>query len=629
MQQELLDALNSAILREQHPSGCFLNLQSPQINDFSLAQPEETTFVTSQILRTAGDQLPTESRNKAADFLKKQIHPKTATINYWPRGSHASRLKPYPDDWDDTACGWLALSSVSSALNGDDLARLTAALIACESEAGGPYRTWLVSETADLVWRDIDVAVNANIASFLASQDVHLASLDRYLDQMIDSGAFSSPYYPDAIPVLYFLTHARFEIKREALIRAWLSLKHMNGWGDAMRTAMAISSLKKLQAPANVYEQEETAWLARPDLMMQPYAFCLDPAEQGKATYAGSAGLTAAFAIEVLKKQTTLKQQKIHDLSDEIAAHEEIMSSAMRLVSISQLQTSAEEFLQALSVKDTRRQITLTPYRLAMALGRIDARDMAVKAGAGSLFGWSAYTLYDDVWDGDATASVLPLANLFHRRMFEVFTGIASDRSFQRWWLGLIDQVDAANAWELAYCRIPIAHGRIRLPDARPVGLEEALIGRSIGHVIGPGAVLLACGWSVEQPAFLSLIEVYRAYILARQLHDDAHDWETDLKRGQLNAASFAILDLWQGPREVSLETFLPKARELFWMQIIPAYTEQIVRICEEAKIAISRISDIKHPEILSAMFDTPLNGAKQALNERERTMAFLKTFPS
>lgn len=619
--RETIELLRNCLQTEQMFDGAFVNLRSIHSNDFSHAEREVTTFFTSQILALSSDLLTASNREEAIGFLRRQIHPKAGTFNYWPRGSDASRNKPYPDDHDDTACGWLALGR----MDGTELGMLTGALIATESGEGGPYRTWLVPESADPVWLDTDVAVNANIATLLASQDIHLAGLDRFLDEAIDAEQLRSPYYPDAIPVLYFLTRARAGEKCDRLIEHWMSLKQGEGWGDAIRTAMAISSLKRLGVTVDA-----SAWLSKPEEMILPYAFCIDPADQGRPTYAGSAGLTAAFCYEAIRSMEVSLNVETETKSVEESVHEVVVARAIRLVGdVALLGEDARKVIEKMSVKDTRRQITLTPYRLSQALGRDHVRDLSIKAGVGSLFGWAAYTLYDDVWDGDAESNVLPLANLFHRRMSEEFSEIAPDRAFNDWWKEMLDQVDSANAWEMMHCRVRISNGSIELPMRTPVGLDAALVGRSIGHVIGPGVVLQTCGWETTHPAFLSVIEIYRAYILARQLHDDAHDWEADLKRGQLNAASFAIIEAWKGPRDVLLDEFLPIAREIFWMQVIPVYTERIIGICEEAKAVAKSIGDLKNPEQLISMFDVPLAGARQALTERERTLEFLKALPS
>lgn len=616
------ESLIRYVLDEQSPDGSFRNLRSADPNDFSSGCVESTVFFTAQVLSITRDALPIEAKAKAAAFLKRQIHPNYATINYWPRGSELSKQKPYPDDWDDTACGWLALVSAGVALSGEDLAKLTASLIACESQPGGPYRTWLVPEHAEPVWRDLDIAVNANIAAFLSSQDVHLDGLNQYLDAAIDAGNCFSPYYPDPIPVLYFLTRARGKEKRDALISLWYRYRGVHRWGDVMRNAMAVTSLTRLG------ERVDASTILGEDAV-RPVAFCLDPAEQGKPTYAGSGSLTAAFVLEALlaAKQNPAKPKAV-DTEEELL-HQEILSRASELCqTLPNLGMASAAFLQVLSEKDTRRHITLTPYRLVKALGRGDAREIAFQAGLGSVFGWAAYTLYDDVWDGDQPAAVLPLANLFHRRMTDVFERVTADRVFHDWWQGVLDQIDDANAFELNYCRFKIEQGRVLLPDSVPKGLEQALIARSLGHVIGPGAVLQSCGWPVDHPSSLALIEVYRSYILARQWHDDAHDWEADLRRGQWNAASFEILAHWKGGNPVDMETFITQARELFWMEVIPAYTARIVRLCEEAVASIRRIQGLQDPEILASMFHAPLAGAQQAIEERERTLSFLQTFP-
>src|SRR4030095_7089120 len=103
-------------------------------------------------------------QNKIAKFLL--LHKSEFwSWNYWQRNSHEAKELPYPDDLDVTFCALAALSHYDKKLiSGDVFAYIVQLLTATEKKEGGPYRTWLVAKNAPAVWRDVDLAVNSNIA---------------------------------------------------------------------------------------------------------------------------------------------------------------------------------------------------------------------------------------------------------------------------------------------------------------------------------------------------------------------------------------------------------------------------------------------------------------------------------
>src|SRR5690606_33230583 len=110
------------------------------------------------------------------------------------------------DDLDDT---FLALSALylydADYLKPEIMAAVANLLFEAEKQPGGPYKTWLVEPSDDIVWQDIDVAVNANIMYFMRLQGVTLPGLDKLIEQAIDNGDLYSPYYPAMQPIAYYM----------------------------------------------------------------------------------------------------------------------------------------------------------------------------------------------------------------------------------------------------------------------------------------------------------------------------------------------------------------------------------------------------------------------------------------
>jgi hypothetical protein len=263
--------------------------------------------------------------------------------------------------------------------------------------------------------------------------------------------------------------------------------------------------------------------------------------------------------------------------------------------------------------------VTLTPWRFSRALGLEDDDALTGALGLANLFGWAAYTAYDDILDGDAAGELVSPANAFLRRLQDVLSDILpANAEFQSWWREVMDRVDEANAWELAFCRFdpkgPLPKPDVEIPD--PLFFSE----RSLGHAIGPVAILCANGYSLDDPATISALEAFRCYLTARQMHDDAHDWQDDLKDGQLNSVSLRML------RSTSASN-VDALRLDFWQNAILDHSERINEVCRRGHAAIDACSAIKNADGLHRLFSSIEKGTKEAMDGRERTLAFLTSF--
>src|SRR5438876_3918375 len=148
---------------------------------------------------------------------------------------------PYPDDLDDTFCALSALRLHDPDLvNEAALGRVVHLLVALETQVGGPYRTWIAPEDAPAVWRDVDLAVNANIAYFLRLTGTTLPGLTAIMEQGIMAKTLSSPYYPSLYPVAYFVARAYQGPEGVALANQLRSLQKNDHWGTPLQTALAL-----------------------------------------------------------------------------------------------------------------------------------------------------------------------------------------------------------------------------------------------------------------------------------------------------------------------------------------------------------------------------------------------------
>ncbi len=643
VQTDVFQESLATIRRSQNPDGGFSSLSSSDPECFSdTAIPYQTTFVTAHILislASSGVDGMKDVKDRAAEFLLAQIQGR-GSANYWSRTSSEISNKPYPDDLDDTA-GVIAAIALHdrSLLTPEFLAKFVQVLLACEVKPGGPYRTWLVPPSADQVWLDIDPVVNANLAFALHLLDIQLEGLDIHLDQVLREGRLVSPYYPHEFSVLAALS--RRPTKHSQLIAdAIISRRLGSTWGNPLVDSIALASLLRLGNSDGPW-RSEVLRPATSGLTDRPYAFCLDPAQKGVKYYCGSSALTAAHVLEaILLSRRNMVTTKVQAKTVGDNIHQAILERVKETIFLlpESLAVTAWEFVSKGIEKDSRRQITLTPFLAASLLGdksKLVSESVLVELGVASVYGWMAYTLLDDVMDKDQGPDILPLATVFTRQMQHTFDSVLLDNpDFHRWQMQMLDRVDAANAWEISEMRFDAEGDLLHLPQHIPEYTGDwQFVDRSIGHAIGPVGVLWSMDGDVDDAAREEMLSIFSDLIRVRQMHDDAHDWEADLFKGQMNSVGVRVLSLWyeQYPEKcgssVRVAEVQEEWRKLFWISIVPDYSNSIISRCDAAIRRLEPSRLLVTPQPLIDVFLQIKKGAADALRGRDEMLAFLQAF--
>lgn len=643
----------SFLAKEQQAAGNFLTLTSPDLKAFKNATTCASLFSSALILSCLSKMDGFE--NKKAEKLKKKIADFLVTqrseywsFNYWVRNSKQSKEMPYPDDLDDTACVLAALNEYDQSLiDGDVLAGVATALTALETKEGGPYKTWLVPPDAPHVWKDVDLVVNSNIGYFLSLQGVKLKNITRLVESSVEEENYVSPYYPSMYPVVYFVSRYYKGKKKKDAIHFLLSKQKGDNWGSPLNTALAILALlnfgcsaDKLKEPFEYLlkkQKEDGSWAT--DVF---YAGINPDQHKGdkRRYYAGCPALSTAFCVEAIYRanvnfRTANKESsKPSKKNEESAVYRAVTQRAKDDISIlgTELKKESLVMLKRLIKSDKDKQIVLLPYLFLKSVkpgSLAELRTKSVSLGLANFYGWMAYTIYDDFLDDEGEPKMLSVANVALRESNQLFLDTVHDGEFGTLVKKVFNRIDAANAWELEHCRVKektvaavLAH---TVPD---FGDIAHLADRSLGHALGPIGILCVLGEDVSSQKSKNVLEAFRHYISAKQIHDDMHDWEDDLSRGQINCASAKLFSMIKNKKVVPTD---PSAALLFLQHKF--WKETVVVLCERvyAHLEQARALFLQRGDSTGAFADQILNPLVAAtdltLRERKNAKQFIAKY--
>jgi hypothetical protein len=602
---------------QQRLDGSFTSYSSPQLSPFLPQKTYHTTLVSALLLDLLCDleePAAQDIRKKLAAFLMQQKSDHWS-FNYWARNSAETKRLPYPDDLDDTFCALSALwKQDRSLLEGAGLANAVKLLIATETAVGGPYRTWLVPKNSKPVWLDIDIAVTANVAYFLVLAAEPLPNLTNFMEQIIHKQQFASPYYPNFYPVIYYLARAYRGPKQQNLADFLLRQQKKDGsWGTPLHTALAVISLLQLAVPpsqlASAVHYLEQAQAS--DGSWPAEAFCLDPARYGATYYNGSAALTTGFALAALctyHKPTRI----ISAAASKHAFYQNVVQQAEQTFKTlgTDLGRQAQKLLEQTMQSTNANEIIMLPLLVQQSLKTQIPTDtqLLTNLALANLYGWIAYTTYDDFLDAEGSPRTLPAANAAMRQSLDCFSqALLHNAAFARLVRTSFNTMDAANTWEMMHCRFEVSNQEIALGKLPAYGTLQKLYQRSLGHSLPALGVLAAAGISPTSNSARSLQKAFQHYIIAKQLNDDAHDWKEDLAAGRITfvlAESLRALKI--KPGVYAMPALLAKVEPQFWRHTMPAVCERITWHIQQGRQELAASATLQAENVLSdALADT------------------------
>ncbi len=627
------------LAKNQEADGSFISFSSASDRPFRRLRSWQTVFVPALMLTSLSsldESAALSIRKKLSNFLLAQKEDDWS-FNYWSKSAPEYTSQPYPNDLDDTFCALVALYQHDAALiNAAALAKIVKLLLATEAVVGGPYRTWLVPADSSKVWTDVDVAVNSNIAYFLSLTGNRLSKLDSLIEQSIAKSSFSSPYYPSQYAFIYYFARAyrgpmqkkllskirRLQKETETDLDKALCLSARLQLGDTQGLRDFVGELLKGQ-------RRDGSWPAA--------VFYADPVKNNKLYYNGAPALTTAFVLESLKqykigsiagaaKETPKLQQTINmsRITLDIAKQQcRGLNKELRLPTL--------ETLKRIANSNNGFEITNVAWRFNQSLKKpAKLPDKFIETlGLANLYGWTAYTIYDDFLDGEGEPELISVANVALRRSLDCFSGVLPDNSkFQQFIRQTFDTIDGANAWELARCRFEVKGSKLMVGKTPDYGNSNKLAERSMGHALPLLAVLAAKGLEPADAAYRQTMRAFEHYLIARQLNDDAHDWVTDLQNGHITpVVAMLLTELKIKPREYDMAELIYKARKQFWLTALQKVCQQMTHHVQLSRRCLSRSGLLKTHDVISELLDGIEESIKDTLVQQNQATDFLKHY--
>lgn len=550
------------------------------------------------------------------------------TFNYWLRHSQEFKLEPYPDDLDDTFYALACMCNHNSQLiSGQALSSIVHLLTKQEINPSGPYQTWIVSDQLKLDWYDIDIAVNANIGYFLQLQQIRLQNLEDYFDQKIISADLNSPYYKGRLPVLYFLSRVYNGKYKSQLLRYIFDQKPRSSLFQALQLSSLIrygvSSPRLTRQVENLLKKQNKngSWSAA------DFYFFTD--KKRSSNYISSPAISTAFCLEAI----SLYQHKyFQEKKSRINSQEQILLREIEAKTLEDtkelpltVRTDAVKYINELFKQDrlSNNIITLTPAKISSSFKKLLQQqitsDVLLDLGLLNVYGWLAYTLYDDVQDLDKTTEIISLANIFNRRLYWYLSKLSSsfpNNEFTRVYKSVLDQMDSIIYWEIKHKKSPTC-----LKNNSPLRFLS-LADKSLGHILSVVLLTQFAGISINSTSTQALISFFKYFLTAKQMNDDAHDWQEDLHKGFVNSAATEINQIHQ----LSINQ-IDTAQKIFWQQVIPDFTKTILNYTKLAREMVYQMDMVDKPEIFYNMLKPIENSTQLVLDERQKAIEFIRSY--
>lgn len=489
--------------------------------------------------------------------------------------------------------------------SGEEMACVANRLLAAEQEVGGPYR----SEDGR-----IDVLANAYIGAFIREIAKPLPKLEAYIDTQLPQYGFMHPLYtPQACA--YLLDR----IYPNEMVSDFLG---------ADQSASSQTTALNLLIGSNKDRDEAVKALLK--MQLSDGSWQAEEFVKGKR----SKLLTTALIMQGLTKDLPVEKHTSTIPSLEEELHGDIICKGFQVYTQTAEPLKASGYCSIARVigADKQHEITLLPFYFAKALDLamdIKAVEKYRQLGLANMLCWTAYTIYDHLLDDEGDPYFLSAANVAQRASLTAYSqAVGQGEEFLLYVSNGFLGMDETNAWELKNCRYRQKNKRIFLTNLPDFAELDMLANRSFGHVLGPLALVYtmrATATMHQKKAFESAL---RHYLIARQLTDDIHDWQADIKKGHVSYVVASILqELAVPPGNYDKDRLLRIMRLCFWSRTLPEVAERILGHTRQARTLLKDSNLVVHGNYIWPFIDKLETSARVALDTQIDSHAFLHTY--
>ncbi len=626
----------SFLVRELDKNGFYPSLTTSNKNDFSDSVGCQSVFSSALILSLLSDLDPCHQLNKIKKRLAKFLLGERSqywTYNYWIRDSEQSKQMPYPDDWDDTSCALSALHQYDPKLLDESaLASVLLSLNASESAEGGPYFSWLTNPEADKVWKDIDLAVNSNIAFFLSSLGVELENLNQFVDAAISEGNYTSPYYPSPFPVIFFISRF-YSGKQKSKVFDFLRSKMLSDktWGNPLDTSLSLLSIDNLGF--EISELSDTFFFLQSQIVddhwqAYPFYIGINPEGEQDSHYAGSEALTTAFCLSALSRfsgnsDIQIKKEQLNPEKDILIEIRQNIENHIRDLEYNfkkKVSFQINQIFKSFSITE----IALLPFLFRDVLG-VTTHSLEYKfllnLSSANIFGWIAYSIYDSIFDEKKQIELLPIANYCVRQTLNIYGSFQLRRDFYKLLSETMLKIDQSQIWELENALLKDQE-EFKIPN---YSNYQILSEKSFGHALSVFAILYNLDLKFTETELQNLKKFFSNYLIARQLNDDAHDWMGDLKNGNINSVASLVLKKQniKFPKEIEYA----ELEKVFWFDAVVDVSNLILDHLAKAKLNFSKIKYFRNDLLIQKILLPIEESAKKTIDEQSSAKKLLDSY--
>lgn len=603
-----ITSLLHTIQANQRDDGAFPGVS---IND--RIEVNNSIFATALIASILPELTATHSEaqnicNRAVSFLASQEHA-DGLYSYFDRTTEHAAY--YPPDLDDTALAMAARHlATPQAFDGSTLARLIHILTECEASEGGPYQTWYIDTIAEPAWHDIDLGVNANISFLLSLLSIELPNLQSLFDTAITTHSFPSRYYHSPLLILFFISRSYTGTNQANAIAYIESLIQENGcFETTTMTAVALCALQAFGADMNRYEKAmkhlRECSVVYTDLLYR------ERIAGTETTWYANTSVSRTFIALALHRSTLRPTSP--------SAPDQYQQSVIDscIAAAGPFADTAQKHLESLLTEPISKDVIMLPKHIAHLINSSIDEGLIRDLTIAHLFGWMGYTLLDAAVDG----GVVDLA--FAAYSIRTFTETYSSYPFFRSLMLTTEQAFRTEEQQI----IPLENNIFSIPRILP--LTRPTYEKSIGHILSLYGVLAESGYPSSHPLYRHLHSFFSAFLHARQMHDDSHDYIEDLSRGHLTRVGARILRTFTRRYPMENSYTLPRDsdrfHECFWEDCFPSVYRDINRSIRRARRALRSFPfDTTYFETLITSLERAQANAR---TERARMQSFLKAY--